>query len=97
MTEDQQSSAQHIKGTRHYGTSRAYVLDRLRRAGLTDLANAVERGRISAHAAAVQLGWVRRRPTLGTGSGNQARGRRYRLKALMREGQFDAPPSRSRR
>lgn len=42
-----------------YGTSRAYILDRLDRDGQTDLAADVRSGVISASAAARQMGWQR--------------------------------------
>jgi hypothetical protein len=44
------------------GHSRAYILDRLDRDGLTDLAADVRSGVISANAAAKQMGW-KRQPT----------------------------------
>jgi hypothetical protein len=50
---------------RHHGTSRSYILDRLRREGLTDFVDAIERGRISAFAIACELGWANRRPPSG--------------------------------
>jgi len=44
----------------HHGTSKAYILDRLRRTeGLAHLADAVESGAIPAHAVALELGWIR--------------------------------------
>jgi hypothetical protein len=79
-----------VKGAqavRQYGTSRAYLLSRLQREGLTHHIAAIEQGRISAYAVAIQLGWASRRPTLGTGSPNAAKRRRHQLNALLRESQ----------
>lgn len=45
------------------GTSRAYILARLDRDGLTDLAAKVRAGELSANAAATQAGW-RKKPTI---------------------------------
>src|SRR5262245_34495361 len=42
------------------GTSRSYLLRRLRRAGRPDLVAAIEDGRVSAYAVAVALGWQTR-------------------------------------
>jgi hypothetical protein len=68
-----------------HGTSRIYILDRLRRTeGLSYLADAVEAGRISAHACAIELGWIRR-PALAGGSENQAKQRRFQFQKLLRE------------
>lgn|SRR5262249_20780081 len=88
-----QHGGQRVKGAqsvRHYGTSKSYLVDRLRRENLTSLAEAVERGRVSAYAVATRLGWITRHPITGTGSENQARRRRHQLDTLMREGYFDA-------
>jgi hypothetical protein len=68
-----------------HGTSRRYLLDRLRRTeGLGYLADAVEAGRITAHACALELGWVRRPRLLG-GSVNRAKQRRFQFQRLLRE------------
>jgi hypothetical protein len=68
-----------------HGTSRIYIVDRLRRTeGLSYLADAVEAGRISAHACAIELGWIHRPPLVG-GSTSQAKQRRFRFQKLMRE------------
>ena len=68
-----------------HGTSKAYLIGRLRRTeGLGHLADAVEAGRITAHACALELGWIRRPPLLG-GSLNQAKQRRFRFQQLLRE------------
>jgi hypothetical protein len=70
---------------RQYGSSRSYIIDRLKRENLLALVGAVEAGRVSAYAIAIELGWIRRRPTLGTGSENQATRRRHQLNTLLRE------------
>jgi hypothetical protein len=51
---------------------------------LSHLADAVEAGRISAHACAIELGWIRR-PSLAGGSVSQAKQRRFLFQRLMRE------------
>jgi hypothetical protein len=70
-----------------HGTSRTYIIDRLRREGRTDLAAAVESGRVSAYAVGCELDWMTRHARLGTGSTNQAKRRRHQLRTLMR-GEF---------
>jgi hypothetical protein len=77
-----------------YGTSRRYLLARMRQEGLHALAAAVEAGRVSAFAAAIELGWQKPPVRTGTGSPNQAKRRRMQIRALIREGLFDAPTSR---
>ena len=68
-----------------HGTSKRYILDRLRRTeGLAHLADAIESGRISSHAVALELGWVRRPRLLG-GSVNRAKQRRFQFQRLLRE------------
>ena len=43
-----------------HGASRAYyIISRLKRENLLDLVEAVERGKISAYAIAVELGWAK--------------------------------------
>ena len=64
------------------GTSRSYILDRLKNAGLSDLAAAVEAGTVSAFAAAVECGWARRPPTVDGRTSNQARRRRHQFQAI---------------
>ena len=66
---------------RQHGHSRAYILDRLKRENLTDLAAAVEAGTVSAFAAGVQCGWIKRSPTLAAVT-HQARKRRVRFQAI---------------
>jgi hypothetical protein len=64
------------------GTSRRYLIRRLRREGRLDLAEAVERDEIAAYAVACALGWQRRQNVRGTGSTNQAKRRAFRLRAV---------------
>jgi hypothetical protein len=64
------------------GTSRRYLIRRLRREGRPDLARAVESGSVSAYEIAVALGWQARQNVRGTGSTNQAKRRAFRLQAL---------------
>jgi hypothetical protein len=63
------------------GTSRAYIIARLRREKLDHLADAVERGEVSAYAIACELGWQKRK-VLGTGSENEAKRRAWALHKL---------------
>jgi hypothetical protein len=70
---------------RHHGTSRSYLLDRLRREGREDLVTAVESGTITAYAAATAVGLVTRHRTTGTGSKSQAKRREHRLNSLLRK------------
>jgi hypothetical protein len=63
------------------GTSRAYIIARLRREKLDRLADAIERGEVSAYAIACELGWQKRK-VLGTGSENEARRRAWALHKL---------------
>jgi len=68
-----------------HGTSKRYIVDRLRRTeGLSHLADAIEAGRITAHAVALELGWVRR-PHLRGGSVNRAKRRHFEFQLLLRE------------
>jgi hypothetical protein len=76
------------------GVRRAYVVARLQRDGYRGLADAIRAGRVSAHTVAIQLGWTKRPVRLGSGSGNAEKRRRLQLQSLIREGLFDAPPSR---
>jgi hypothetical protein len=63
------------------GTSIEYLQDRLRRAGRTDLLEAVERRQISTYFAAEIAGIVRRRPTAGMND-NAAKRRAYAARSL---------------
>jgi hypothetical protein len=65
------------------GTSRDYIIARLQREECFDLVDAILTRKISAYAVAVELGWVKRRKTLGTGSENQARKRAFDIRALI--------------
>jgi hypothetical protein len=68
------------------GTSTTYLLARFRREGLGELADAVEAGRLSATAAAVELGWVRRPEGAGERRPNASKLRAGVLRGLRREG-----------
>lgn len=70
------------------GTNVNYIKDRLRRAQRFDLIEAIERGEVSAYSIAVELGWHKRRPTLGTGSENQAKRRAYALSRVFNRREF---------
>ena len=69
------------------GTSVSYLLGRLEKAGRTDLLDGIARGRISVYAAGIEAGFLRRKPTLGTGSPNAAKRRRVELQRIAREAQ----------
>jgi hypothetical protein len=66
----------------HRGTSRSYLIAKLRQAGEHELVAAIEGGEISARAIVIALGWRRRGPILGTGSTNATKRREQRLRAL---------------
>jgi hypothetical protein len=66
------------------GTSRAYILDRLKRENLTELAAAVESRTLSAFAAGVQCGWIKRSPTVAAVT-HQARRRQVKLQGIVGE------------
>jgi hypothetical protein len=68
------------------GTSRPYLLARFRREGLGELADAVETGQLSATAAAVELGWVKRPEGAGERRPNAGKLRAGVLRGLRREG-----------
>jgi len=68
-----------------HGTSKAYIVDRLRRENQTALLAAVEVGTITAMAAAVELGWVKRPPGMG-GSTHKAKRIQHQLQAITGEG-----------
>jgi len=65
-------------------TSKACILERLRREGLGHLADAIEDGRISSHAVGLELGWIRRPYLVGTRPG-QSKARHFLFQQLMRE------------
>ena len=69
----------------HRGTSKAYILKRLRREeGLSYLADAIEAGRISSHAVGLELGWIGRPDLVGVRDG-QAKQRHFLFQRLLRE------------
>jgi hypothetical protein len=71
-------------------TSRPYIIRRLNDLGMFGLVEAIEQGRITAHTAAIELGWTHRRASSG-GSKLQAHRRQFQVDRLRREGLFDAP------
>src|SRR5262245_196679 len=66
------------------GTSREYLTSRLRKEGHFALLAAVERGDLSAYAAAEEAGFVTRRPTLERGSQNALRRRMFAVRNALR-------------
>jgi hypothetical protein len=68
-----------------HGTSKQYLVERLRRENQTALLAAVEAGKITALSAAVSLGWVRRPPRMG-GSTHRAKRIQHQLRAITGEG-----------
>ena len=68
----------------HRGTSRAYILERLRREGLAYLADAIESSRISSHAVGLELGWIGRPDLVGVRPG-QEKARHFLFQKLVRE------------
>jgi hypothetical protein len=64
---------------RRLGTSREYIIGRLKREGLTQWIEPIESGRLSAYAVACELGWTRRAPTLSGENSGQAKRRRRAL------------------
>ena len=71
----------------HRGTSKRYVIERLRRTeGLGFLADAIEAGRISSHAVGLELGWIGR-PDLVGRRDSQDKQRHFLFQKLMREGE----------
>jgi hypothetical protein len=74
------------------GTGRAYLLDRLERGGHVELLAAVEAGTLSAFAAAVEAGIVRRPVPNGRGSTNEAKRRAFAIaRAYADAGGVDDP------
>src|SRR5262245_2138542 len=74
-----------VTSRRQQGTSRAYILDRLKRENRTDFIDAIERGELSAHSAAIEMGWVKRPPSVAAVT-HQARKRKLRLEAITGAG-----------
>jgi hypothetical protein len=65
------------------GNSVDYIVARLRREGLVHWIEAIRMRRISAFAVAVELGWAKRPQTLRGEDCNQARRRRFDVRALI--------------
>jgi hypothetical protein len=66
------------------GTGREYLIERLRRAGRTDLLDGIAQRQISAYAAAVQAGIVRRRRTaVADGDHNLTRRRQHEMQTVL--------------
>src|SRR5262249_29131200 len=74
-----------VSGAAMGGTSREYLLSRLRKNGHFALVRAVENGDLSAFQAAEHCGYVTRRPIAGGGSENAARRRTYALARALRD------------
>jgi hypothetical protein len=68
-----------------HGTSKQYLVERLRRENQTALLAAVEAGEISALSAAVSLGWIQRPPVVGKYP-HREKQRQHRLRAITGEG-----------
>jgi hypothetical protein len=64
-----------------HGTSKAYIVQRLKDQGETALLAAVEAGEITALTAAVSLGWVKRPPVVGRYP-HREKQRQHRLRAI---------------
>jgi hypothetical protein len=67
------------KHGRQFGTSREYLLDRLRREGHHSWLEAIEAGRVTPFAVAVELGWARRPKTASGEQAHQAKRRRHQF------------------
>jgi hypothetical protein len=70
---------------RPHGTSKAYIVDRLKRENQTAFLSAIERGELTPFAVACALGWVQRQPTLVPIT-PQARERQHRLRTITGDG-----------
>jgi hypothetical protein len=66
------------------GTGREYLLSRLAREGHVDWLAAIAAGRLTPYAAACELGWIKRPPTLTGERSNQAKRRRHSINMLVR-------------
>jgi hypothetical protein len=64
------------------GTSRDYLIRKLKEAGRNDMVAAIEAGHVSAFACVVELGWRKRAPIQGTGSPNAAKRRAWAMHKL---------------
>jgi hypothetical protein len=72
-----------------YGTV-DYWINRLAREGYTDLIAAIQRREVSAHAVAVELGWIKRRATgVVDGNHNLSRTREHAMAQVLER---SAPP-----
>jgi hypothetical protein len=76
---------QHASKKIKAGTSREYILARLRRDRAFDLLNGVLENKISAYTAAVEMNYTKRaeRHGIGLGHGNQERTRDWALHRLL--------------
>jgi len=74
------------------GTSRKYLLDRLRRANRTDLLDGIASGQISVLMAAEAAGFYCRPTPSGRGSPNVTKRRRFALQKVLREARSNGPP-----
>jgi hypothetical protein len=76
MTADPSSP---LRTGRPLGTSREYIIERLRREGHDHWLEAIESGRLSAFSVAVELGWAQRPKTVSGEQAHQAKRRRHQL------------------
>jgi hypothetical protein len=74
MTADPNAPPKH-----QFGTSREYIIERLRRGGHHSWIEAIEAGRLTPFAVAVELGWARRPKTASGEQAHQAKRRRHQL------------------
>jgi hypothetical protein len=65
------------------GTGRDYLISRLAREGRADWLAAIAAGRLTPYAAAVELGWIRRAPTIAGERSHQAKRRRFSISRLI--------------
>jgi hypothetical protein len=72
-------------------TDRQSLIDKLRRGHHDQLLSAVLAGTVSAYAAACEVGIIRRREVLGTGSSNQTRRRNWKLSQVTGQPPPDEP------
>ena len=73
------------------GTSREYLIGRLRKEGHFALLAAVERGDLSAYAAACEVGFCTRKPNLDVGSQNMLRRRMFAIRNAYRDADAQPP------
>jgi hypothetical protein len=67
------------KHGRQFGTSREYIIERLQRGGHHSWIEAIEAGRVTPFAVAVELGWAQRPKTASGEQAHQAKRRRHQL------------------